>query len=401
MSEDSSDVGEEEGKEAQSARSHAVLENSIRPTRGSFKRKAMLEVPGKEGAANESAPGKRDHRAIPDDVLKRFVRDGNKFHFPDGARAFTDRGARLTSPSENLEVIRSLVSIAQARGWSDITVRGTERFRKEAWFAARLADIEVKGYKPSEYDQGRLIRIKSRGTEERATDEAEQTVGRADSTKEKTKEARERPGVLHTGRLIDHSAAPYRHDPKNSMSYFVRIETPDGEREIWGVDLHRAMKESLTRPQIGDEIGLRSVKRQAVEVSAPNVDAEGKKVGDRKITAYRNGWIVEQRSFFRERAEAARVVRDPRIDPKQAAQSHPQLAGTWLQLHASELASKAIPGDADRRKFLSTIRNALADEVARGEPLPAIRLKERAVPRTTEPAPPSVPVQERDASPAR
>jgi len=40
---------------------------------------------------------------------------------------------------------------------------------------------------------------------------------------------------------VNHGAAPYQHNPHNAMSYFVRIETPSGEREIWGVDLQRAL----------------------------------------------------------------------------------------------------------------------------------------------------------------
>ena len=30
------------------------------------------------------------------------------------------------------------------------------------------------------------------------------------------------------------------------MSYFVKIETARGEQTLWGVDLERAVKESLT-----------------------------------------------------------------------------------------------------------------------------------------------------------
>ena len=37
----------------------------------------------------------------------------------------------------------SLVTIAQARGWNEITVRGTERFRKEAWTAARARPVRT------------------------------------------------------------------------------------------------------------------------------------------------------------------------------------------------------------------------------------------------------------------
>jgi hypothetical protein len=155
------------------------------------------------------------------------------------------------------------------------------------------------------------------------------------------------------------------------------LETADGDREIWGVDLHRALKESLTRPDIGDEVGLRAVRREAVTVKEPTRDNDGKVVGNRPLTVQRNRWIVEQREFFAERAQAARFVRDPKLEPKVAVREHPELAGTFLKIRASELAAKAIRDPEDRRRFVDTVRRALADDVARGEPLTPVRLKER------------------------
>lgn len=57
------------------------------------------------------------------------------------------------------------------------------------------------------------------------------------------------------GILVDHGVAPFENNPKNRDSYFVTLETGDGQRNtIWGVDLERAMKEA--GPAIGDRIGL-------------------------------------------------------------------------------------------------------------------------------------------------
>src|SRR5271155_4683883 len=99
-----------------------------------------------ENPATERSPetraGTKRSDSVPEDIKRRFVEVKNKYYFPDGARAFTDRGTRLTTPSENTEVVKSLVEIARARGWTEVTVRGTERFRKEAWTAARLAGIK-------------------------------------------------------------------------------------------------------------------------------------------------------------------------------------------------------------------------------------------------------------------
>ncbi|MBM6398762.1 Ti-type conjugative transfer relaxase TraA [Ochrobactrum anthropi] len=59
----------------------------------------------------------------------------------------------------------------------------------------------------------------------------------------------------NAGRLVEHGAAPYEHDPQKSDSYFVTLENDKGEqRTLWGVDLERAMTEAA--PEIGDKIGL-------------------------------------------------------------------------------------------------------------------------------------------------
>ncbi|WP_198155427.1 Ti-type conjugative transfer relaxase TraA, partial [Candidatus Burkholderia verschuerenii] len=57
------------------------------------------------------------------------------------------------------------------------------------------------------------------------------------------------------GRLVEHGAAPYEHDPRNSDSYYVTLENDQGQRHTtWGVDLERAMEDAA--PAIGEKIGL-------------------------------------------------------------------------------------------------------------------------------------------------
>jgi hypothetical protein len=185
-------------------------------------------------------------------------------------------------------------------------------------------------------------------------------------------------------RLIDHGVAAYRHDPQEPLSYFVKIETSDGEREFWGIDLKRALKESLTQPKIGDEIGLRAVRRDTVTVQERKRDSEGKVVGQKPLEAHRNRWIVERQDFFAERAAAARTLRDPSVDPKQGARRHPELVGTYLQMHAAQIAARQFRDPQDQERFVSHVRSALADVVARGEPLPPVRLKEKAATRVPE-----------------
>ncbi|MDZ7875648.1 MAG: Ti-type conjugative transfer relaxase TraA [Rhizobium sp.] len=58
------------------------------------------------------------------------------------------------------------------------------------------------------------------------------------------------------GRLVEHGVAPYEHQAGNRDSYFVTLETGQGQRSTtWGVDLGRAMTEAA--PEIGATIALR------------------------------------------------------------------------------------------------------------------------------------------------
>jgi hypothetical protein len=358
--------------------------NSIRPLRrrlrGAKPADPESEVP-KSTRQRKPASSGTSERLVPDHIRKRFVQIGHRYYFSDGAHAFTDRGARLVTPSENMEVVKSLIAIAEARGWKEITVSGSERFRKEAWGAASALGLKVRGYTPTEFERALFARKLAR---EAATPsgvaEPSAPSGAGRST---DPGSRNRPKGPITGRLIDHGVAAYRHDPHEPISYFVKIETPDGEREIWGVDLKRALKESLTQPKIGDDIALRAVRRDTVTVREIERNRQGKVVGQKHLDTHRNRWIVEKQEFFAERAAAARTLRDPSIDPKLAARSHPELVGSYLQMHAAQIAARQFRDPQDREKFVSHVRTALADAVARGEPLPPVRLKEKtAVPPT-------------------
>ena len=287
-----------------------------------------------------AAAAKPDPTAVPDGVRQRFVQVGAKFYFPDGTRAFTDRGRRLTTASENTVVIQSLVQIAQARGWSDITVSGSERFRREAWFAASSENLIVRGYKPTLFERESLAKsMERRGATRGASPER---PARNDS---KTDENR-----LLVGRLIDYGRATYKHDPHESMSYYLKLETGRGERTVWGVDLERAFREAASRPQLGDEIGVRRRGHEPVVVKANERDAEGRVIGQKPLDTHRNQWIVEKSEFFAAAASA-----------KPSAESHAaRPLSAEVQLKAAEaFAKQKIRDPEDRKRFVEQVAQKL------------------------------------------
>lgn len=361
-------------------------ENAVRSSEREEKEKPA-PAPGQEGV-KKTTKKRAAAPHVPDEVRKRFVQVGAKYFFPDGARAFTDRGSRLTTPSENTEVIKSLIAIAHARGWNEITVTGTERFRRDAWHQARLLGLDVRGYKPTDIENERLLQVLARRENRPAPSRTASSAPERDSprgAKRKMKESavamesrteKQNRGTLITGRLLEHGRDTYQHDPSEAISYFVKLETARGERTVWGVDLERALKESLTKPGVGEEMGLRAVREEPVTVKARRRDEQGQVRGLEDLTTHRNRWIIEKRGFFEARAVAAETLRNPKIDPKEAVRRHPELASTYLHLKgAEEVAARRIRDPEDQRKFVSLVRAALANSVERGEPLQPVRLR--------------------------
>jgi hypothetical protein len=347
------------------------------------------EAPGKPSVSSSAAPS--DSWALPASVRDRFVEVKHRYYFKDGAPAFRDHGRRLTTGSENTEVIATLIDIARTRGWDEITVQGTEQFRREVWRQGLEKGLEVRGYRASEPERAALVRSLARRGQ-RAQMEldvaeagAERNEGAAavpseTATTREVATARGPGGVqsaLLVGKLIDHGSEAYRFDPKEPMSYFVEVETRKGKRTIWGKDLERAIKESLSKPKIGDEIAMRRTGADRVTVQRKERDGEGKVIAEREVGTQRNRWVLEKREFFESRAAAAEVLRNPAVDGRQAVRQHPELVGTYLQLRAAELASKRIRDPEDQKKFVALVRQALADSIARGEPLQPVRLRDR------------------------
>lgn len=332
---------------------------------------------GSPAAASTLKHADSDPWTVPQSVRDRFVQDGHRFFFPNGEAAFKDLGRKLTTASENVQVVRSLIEIAHSRGWTEVTVTGTERFRQEAWRQARLGGLQVKGFRPSDAEQAQLVRALarrlSRPADSVSADPEPETPTPPEARREEPTPSKEE---RHVGRLLDHGKDTYLHDPDAEPSYFVRLGLAGGYREVWGKDLERAVAKSLTQPEIGDEVILQRTGRDNVTVKRAERDAQGQVV-EKEIETYRNRWVLEKREFFEQRAEAAQIVRDEAIGPREAVRDRPELAGTYLNLRAAELAAQRLRDPEDQKRFVAQVRGALAAGIERGEPLQPVRLRER------------------------
>jgi hypothetical protein len=202
---------------------------------------------------------------------------------------------------------------------------------------------------------------------------------------------------VYRGKLVDHGIDRYQFDPRNEESYFLILDSAEhGERVIWGKDLQRALEQSLSKPREGQEVVVRQLGAKPVTVSRPVRDADGQVVTQTQVKTHLNRWLVETEQFLHEREKLADVVRDVGIDPKRAVAQHPELAGTYSELHAARLVAlqQNYRHPADLERFVNRTRDAIAQEIERGEPLspplnraryhgaPAQRTHERAQERT-------------------
>jgi hypothetical protein len=178
------------------------------------------------------------------------------------------------------------------------------------------------------------------------------------------------------------------------------VQVAERYREILarnGVRLHLvptdgavANLERLRDPTKGVDAGFVQADTTSQRES-PNTVKRRERGSDEQLHAkeaevFRNRWVIEKQSFFGARSVAAQIVRDETIGPREAVRQHPELAGTYLNLRAAEIASRALRDPQDRHRFVAQVRGALADGIERGEPLQPVRLR-TAVRTATERAP--------------
>jgi len=363
-------------------------------------------TPRKNAPAGPAVPSgpPRDTSSVPDSVRDRFLQIKEKWYFENGDLAFQDMGTKLSTKSENQEIVRSFVAIAKARGWEEINVvEGTKEFRRAIWHEASLQNIPVRGFTPTDLDEARLVQTMARRREaERqaqhplpldAPDASDSGAPRSrPHRRERGERNREtdpaasmpadKPKRVLYGTLLAHGAENFQFNPQEDMSYYVKLRTDKGEeRVLWGTDLYRALKESLSKAKVGDRIGVMHLGEQPVTVPKEERDSTGRVVKEYDLATHRNSWAVEKAEFFQEREQLARLVRDRSVDAKRAVGVNPALAGTYVALRgAEEYAKKNFTDPHEQNRFVDVVRRTLARDIKHGAPLytPALRDRQAA-----------------------
>lgn len=285
-----------------------------------------------------------------------------------GRVAFSDAGKALSTEREDKATIRAMIEVATTKNWKEITVSGTDDFRRQAWIEASLSGMKVRGYEPREADKEILADLQLRNkptnvitvadkelnrdqgqdhtkiseprTRERkhidgdALTTAERTVldaavSKAMGSKEfqdqvtdpatrekwaeatfRELEARLRGERVYVGEIVDHGKAPYKFDKDKDESYYVTLRTNAGEQVIWGKGLAEAMQERKT----GEQIVLQNIGKRDVTVHEKVRDAQGQLVV-RPKESHLNTWKSELLSRFSEKARADLATRSASRKP--------------------------------------------------------------------------------------
>ncbi|GFE82483.1 hypothetical protein GCM10011487_44830 [Steroidobacter agaridevorans] len=365
---------------------------------------AQLPLSGLPPAPPPRAP------AIPEELQARYVRQGRHWYTTDGVLAFSVRNDRFTTPREDRDIVRDLVLAAERNGWTEVTVTGTERWRRRAWREATLVGLQVKGYDPTPRERQQVIRDIARqsalltgaqapravaNSRDRISPDSVQPAppsadpvaekpnrGSRQTATERNISPRSQRRRLDTetmeGQLIKHGEAPYRFHSDQSPSYFATILTPDGERTFWGVGLKEAIERSESQVTIGDRVVLRRVGKTPVTVKLEEQAADGR-LQQVSIETERVEWRVERPEWFVNRAQQARLLRDDQLAARRAAREDPELARAMLSLRAGELLAEQRLSDPKRRQqFIGEVAKRLERETERGRAAPEPRLRARA-----------------------
>jgi hypothetical protein len=179
---------------------------------------------------------------------------------------------------------------------------------------------------------------------------------------------------LIVGWLREHGPAHHAFRAKAEPSYYLKLQTRAGEELLWGKGLERALATSRTRPQIGDEIGVREIEIRPIASPSAEPKVEG---GAVNAPTPRTHWVIERTAFFAERAAAAQALRDPQTQPREVIRAHPDLIGAYFTLDAARKVAEAKIGNPEsRERFVALVRETLAHAVERGEPIIAPQRRE-------------------------
>jgi hypothetical protein len=355
---------------------------------------------------------------VPKSVSNQYVaHDGKFLDRKTETVHFEDTGRTLATASEDRSVIAHMVEVARAKNWSELQLKGTEEFRRQAWIAAELAGVPTRGFKPKALDRAMLTaarEVMRIGAGEQAgdahpvrTNTLETAAGpepdlavageprrrpvasagagpsaaapagqrpkqsdrasagsQAEAPSPSSSPSHELPAAgVTAGVLVAHGPAPFNHDAKQNPSYYSTVRTVNGERTVWGLDLERAISEAGV--QVGQRIALEKGGSRTVTSSQRQFDAQGNELTPKTVTSRRNEWRVSSPDMpglpTHEQREALATARREVDEQRRINEARERfLNGNWQyskeQRAALDAARERIKEQAAREVLRDEIR---------------------------------------------
>ena len=244
---------------------------------------------------------------------KKFKSEGEYYYFKDraGTAAMHDHGWKITTVHNDPRAAEATVLLAKAKGWTSIRVSGHGDFKREVWLKAMSEGLAVQGYEPTSRDWKAL-------EDHLKPNSVSKEVPANGSLPKELDSNPNKPDLLpadriYEGKILEHGANNYQFNPDNNLSYYAKIEKPDGNHEtVWGVDLGRAIQESNIK--VGEVAKISYLGNKPVTVEVNDLAANGQIVGRKQIVTNRNTWKVEKNEVTREVAK--QLLKGKLIDQK-------------------------------------------------------------------------------------
>lgn len=251
---------------------------------------------GEASQDQEKEKQKEPDRSFPADIQSGYYirtdRAGDQHVYADSKgnrEVFQESATKLRTKLNDPHAVKLMLDTAAHRGWSSITVKGSQEFRREAWLEGQARGIAVSGYKPNELDQQELKRREQaylrneiqpdrEAERERSAGEpaamdvrdhtdAPRQAGSPEAgvPLDQSRADRSSPDYKHgiEGLLIEAGERPYRDNPKNEPSPYVVLQDASGRQQtVWGVGLPDALLKAGARE--GDQIRLRELGMERV-----------------------------------------------------------------------------------------------------------------------------------------
>lgn len=262
-----------------------------RATAGDVKALAELRriqpaAPAPAGGDNvtqgDPAGQQKDVLATQQEITFKVNNRGEVTYARDGKEFMRDAAKSVQVIEQDKESIEDALRFAMDKYGRKLSVDGADDFKRKVVEVAFEKNIKV------EFTDQAMNDYREHLTEQQKN--AKELQAAAVAAERETQKTAPKP-ANNVGELVNHGSAPYQHKEGNSPSYFVQIKLDNGrEKEIWGVDLERAVSDGGV--QIGDRVQIDKIGKRTVSVSENMKSDDGKVIGQRTIETERNSFNV-------------------------------------------------------------------------------------------------------------